>query len=97
MKYIIHINKIEDLKRIYNRTEDVYQIYCGTGIKNGKEMPLHNKIYCAFVIENGNIKVLSGWHIGTEDFDWKYGEDDYTWVLEKYHPGITEQIKEMIK
>lgn len=97
MKYVIHINKIEDLKRTYNRTEDVYQMYCGTSIKNGKEMPLHNEIYCAFVIENENIKVLSGWHIGTEDFDWGYGEDDYTWVLEKYHPGITEQIKEMIK
>ena len=97
MKYLIHINKIEDLKKKYNRTEDVYQIYCGTGIKNGKEMPLHNEIYCSFVIENGNIKVLSGWHIGTEDFEWEYGEDDYTWVLEKYHPGITEQIKEIIK
>lgn len=44
------------------------------------------------------IRVLSGWHIGTEDFEWDEDDkEDYTWVLEKYHPGISKQLLEMIE
>lgn len=86
MKYEINLNKVDD----------EYNMFCNTLIRdNGTKKLLHNEISCEFIIENGNIVVLSGWHIGTEDFDWD--ERGYDWVLEKYHPGITEQLLDEVK
>ena len=80
-----------------NKTDNAYYMDCNTAIVDGKRKLLHNEIGCSFVYENGEIKVLSGWHIGTEDFEWAEDEaSEYEWVLEYYHPGITEQIKERV-
>lgn len=80
-----------------NKTDNVYYMDCNTAIINGKRKLLHNEVGCSFLLEDGNIRVLSGWHIGTEDFEWTEDEGDFTWVLEKYHPGITEQLLTLVK
>ena len=78
-----------------NKTDNAYYMDCDTAIINGQRKILHNEIGCSFIMNNGNPVVLSGWHIGTEDFEWN--EEGYDWVLEKYHPGITEQLIELVK
>ena len=89
MKYLINLNK----------TDNAYYMDCNEAITDdGKRKLLHNEIGCSFIVENGEITVLSGWHIGTEDFDFNREKDgDVNWVLEKYHPGIMEQLKEVIQ
>ena len=84
-KYLINLYKVDN----------IYHMECNTGIdNNGNKRFLHNEISCEFIINGNDLKVLSGWHIGTEDFEWN--EEGYDWVLEEYHPGITEQIKTML-
>ena len=80
-----------------NKTDNAYYMDCNTAIINGKRKLLHNEVGCSFLLEDGNIRVLSGWHIGTEDFEWTEDEGDFTWVLEQYHPGITEQLLTLMK
>lgn len=73
----------------------VYYMECNEAVINGEKKLLHNEISCGFVIEDGKIVVLNGWHIGTDDFSWS--EKGYDWVLEEYHPGITEQIMKAVE
>lgn len=87
MKYLINLNK----------TENSFYMDCNEAIIDGERKLLHNEVGCSFEIEDGKIKVISGWHIGTEDFEWTEDEGDYTWVLEQYHPGITEQLLELVE
>ena len=78
-----------------NKTDNAYYMDCNEAIlEDGNRRLLHNEVGCSFIVDNGNIKVLSGWHIGTEDFDFDEGDD---WVLEHYHPGITEQLLEEVR
>ena len=73
------------------KTDNAYYMDCSEAIMDdGNRKLLHNEVGCSFVVVNGEIEVLSGWHIGTEDFEWH--EKGYEWVLERYHPGITEQL-----
>ena len=87
MEYLINLNK----------TDNAYYMDCNEAIIDGKRKLLHNEIGCGFVIEEGKIRVLHGWHIGTEDFEWTEDEGDYSWVLEQYHPGITDQLFKLVE
>lgn len=81
------------IQRVRNEP-DVWDILCNEGIdEKGNIKYLHNELWCKVNTETGVPHILDGWHIGTEDFDLDE-EDD--WVLEQYHPGITEQIIEEI-
>lgn len=86
VEYIINLNK----------TENAFYMDCSEAIIDGEKKLLHNEVGCSFVMENDEIRVLNGWHIGTEDFEWTEEEGDYTWVLEQYHPGITEQLIKLV-
>lgn len=80
MKYILNLNK----------TDNAYYCDCNEAIDdNGNKKLLHNEVGFSFLLINGKMRLLGGWHIGTEDFE--FGENEY-WVLEYYHPGITEQV-----
>ena len=80
MKYILKVNK----------TDNAYYCDCNEVIdENGNVRLLHNEIGFSFIIVDGKMKQLGGWHIGTEDFDFNEMED---WVIEHYHPGLTEQL-----
>ena len=87
--YIISMSEISSESGVY------YSICCNEAVVDGKKKILHNEIGCSLEYENNHIKVLSGWHIGTEDFSWEDEGND--WVLEKYHPGISRQIVDMIE
>ena len=78
-----------------NKTGNAYYCDCNEAIdSNGNKRLLHNEVGFSFLLVNGKMKLLGGWHIGTEDFE--FGEMEY-WVLEHYHPGITEQVINKIK
>ena len=68
-----------------------YSMMCQSAKIDGVEKYLHNEIACDFEIRDGRLHLISGWHIGTEDFEFSE-EDCCDWVLEMYHPGITEQL-----
>lgn len=97
----------DELEKLYNRNEDcryiisltkiddeTYSVCCNEAVVAGKTRFLHNELGCSVKYEGGVIKVLRGWHIGTEDFSFE--GDGYEWVLEKYHPGISYQLSEML-
>lgn len=77
---------------------DTYSLECNQRIlEDGSKKLLHNEISCLITVKGGEIGMLGGCHIGTEDFSWSDREGrDYAWVLEEYHPGITAQIREHI-
>lgn len=78
-----------------HKDDGTYYMECSEAVINGEKKLLHNEISCGFVIEDGKMVVLNGWHIGTDDFSWS--EKGYDWVLEEYHPGITEQIMKIVE
>ena len=90
MKYII------DLTALGNNT---YSVACNEAVKeDGTKKLLHNEISCAIEVKDGVIAMKGGYHIGTEDFEWSDKEGpEYAWVLEEYHPGITEQIIDLVE
>lgn len=76
---------------------DTYNFMCQSVLlPNGTEKYLHNEVDVTFRLENGEPYILSGCHIGTQDFDFDEGDpwDDY---VEHYHPGITEQVLNKIQ
>ena len=87
MEYVINLNK----------TDNAYYMDCNEAIVDGKRKLLHNEVGCSFLVEQGKIRVLRGWHIGTEDFEWSEDEGDYSWVLEQYHLGITDQLLKLVE
>lgn len=87
MEYVINLNK----------TDNAYYMDCNEAIVDGKRKLLHNEVGCSFLVEEGKIRVLGGWHIGTEDFEWTEDENNHTWVLEQYHPGIIEQLLKLVE
>ena len=89
VRYIISISEIP------HENEVLYGICCNEAVVDGKKKILHNEIGCCLDYSDYRFKVISGWHIGTEDFTWN--DDGYEWVLEKYHPGISAQIVEMLE
>lgn len=75
-----------------NRGRGKYGFMCQSAYKpDGTETYLHNETDVTFKLVNGKPHILSGFHIGTEDFDFDEGDpwDDY---VEYYHPGITDQV-----
>ena len=72
-----------------NKTDNAYYCDCNEAIINRERKLLHNEVGFSFIFIDGKFKQLGGWHIGTEDFEFGEMED---WVLEYYHPGITEQV-----
>lgn len=79
----------------YEREKDVFSLLCNSATdKWGEEILLHNELDITFKIVDGEIKLLDGWHIGTESFELNPGDEA---VIEQYHPGITEQIIAQVK
>lgn len=72
----------------------VYDLDCNECCCDGTRKLLHNEISARFKVKGNEMYILSGWHIGTEDYDLDEG-DDYT--IERYHPGLTEQVLEYLK
>lgn len=74
---------------------ETYQMLCqAIELPDGTKKLLHNELDMTFKIVDGSIEIVEGWHIGTEDFGLEKGDE---WVIEYYHPGITEQILEKVK
>ena len=82
---------------LQNKGSDVYEFMCQDAYRpDGTKKYLHNEVAVTFKLVNGEPYILSGWHIGTEDFGFDEGDswDDY---VEYYQPGITQQVLERIK
>jgi len=90
MRYIINLCKLCD---------EMYHMDCNMAmLDGGKKLMLHNEISCLIEVRDKKIAMKGGTHIGTEVFDWSDKEGDaYAWVLEEYHPGITEQIIDLVE
>ena len=76
---------------------DTYNFMCQSAYRpDGTKKFLHNEVDVEFRLVDGKPYILSGYHIGTQDFDFGEGDpwDDY---VEYYQPGITEQVLERIK
>lgn len=74
----------------YEKETNVFSLLCNSATNDwGEEIMLHNEIDIIFKIKDEKIYILEGWHVGTESYELEEG-DDYT--LERYHPGISEQI-----
>jgi len=90
------------MDRVYDFTltkvgEDLYSLDCNSlKMPDGSLKLLHNEVAVDFKVTEDGFQILSGWHIGTEDFDFEEGDswDDY---VEYYHPGITEQVRSEMK
>ena len=83
--------------RLHKTGSDTYNFMCQAMQKpDGTKKWLHNEVDVTFKLVNGEPYILSGYHIGTQDFDFDKGDpwDDY---VEYYQPGITEQVLERIK
>ena len=87
-KYVINLNK----------ADNSYYADCSTAIIDGEEKMLHNEVGFSFIKnDDGSLHVTDGWHIGTEDFDFSENEgDDCAYYVEYYHPGLLDQVKEMV-
>lgn len=88
--YVIHLDKFPD---------GTYNLFCNEVLRpDGTKKLLHNETDVTFQLRAGGawFYILSGWHIGTEDFELDEGDswDDY---VEYYHPGITRQVMDMIQ
>lgn len=82
---------------LYEDDPGVYNFSCNTILlPDGTEGLLHNEVVVTFKLVNGKPCILSGYHIGTEDFDFDEGDswEDY---VESYHPGITEQVMDKLQ
>lgn len=90
------LDYVFEVKRCaYEKEKNVFTILCNSATDRwGEEIMLHNEIDIIFKIKDGKIYILEGMHIGTESYELDEG-DDYT--LERYHPGITEQILDKMK
>ena len=87
VKYIVNLNQ----------TDNAFYADCSKAIIGGEEKLLHNEVGVSFIIDNNEIHVTSGWHIGTEDFEFSENDgDDCNAYVEYYHPGLLKQIKAMV-
>ena len=80
-----------------NQGSGKYDFMCQSAYRpDGTKKYLHNEVAVTFKLVNGEPYILSGYHIGTQDFDFDEGDpwDDY---VEYYQPGITAQVLERIK
>lgn len=74
---------------------ETYQMLCQTVLlPDGTKKLLHNELDMTFKIVDGSIEIVEGYHIGTESFGLRKGDE---WMIEYYHPGITDQILEKTK
>lgn len=88
-----------DTKYLFNlnQTDNAYYADCSEAEIRGEKKLLHNEVGFSFVLEDDEIHVIEGWHIGTEDFDFSEDEgDDCNYYVEHYHPGLLRQVKEFI-
>ena len=89
VKYVICLHGDED---------HGYFASCNEAIINGEKKLLHNEVDFDFKMEDGKMHIFGGSHIGTEDFDFSEEEgDDCEHYIEFYHPGLLDQVKEMIR
>lgn len=69
-----------------------YEVECQDWIDTeGNKHISHNEVWFSMIYQDGEIKVLNGWHIGAEDFDWSRDEDGNGYV-NYYHHGLLNQI-----
>lgn len=72
-----------------------YYAECNTAYdEEGRIRLLHNEVGFSFKKEENQIRLIEGWHIGTESFSLEPGDEDY---VEHYHPGLLNQINEQLK
>ncbi len=92
-KYIFTIHRAIDEKG--NIIPETYYTSCSEAYReDGTKRLLHNEISVTFLVVDGSIYVLDGWHIGTQDYDLDEGDDE---TIEYYHPGLSEQILERLR
>lgn len=83
---------------VQKRLNENFVAMCHSAIINGKLFTLHNEISFTFKINDGEIDVIGGWHVGTTDFTFSKEEgDNCEEYIEEYHPGLIEQLKNKLK
>lgn len=79
----------------------VYSVFCNSGYnEDGTEKLFHTEIGAniRYDYKTRSFKTLSGWLIGTSDFEWSAAEgSDYDYLWEHYNPGIRDQIVNLIE
>ncbi len=81
---------------ITKRYDDSYHLSCNSITNdNGKREDLRNKLICRVKISSGKVDVIFGYLMGEGGM--MLEDDDKNEELEKYYPGIIDQIKEEIE
>ncbi len=90
VQYDISIQEIPENKNFTGMVQEA--------MINGKKYLLHNEISFTFKIVDGKVDIISGWHMGTQDFTFSKEEgDNCEEYIEDYHPGLLKQLNTKLK
>ena len=89
-QYEIDVQKMSD--------DENFTATCKSAIINGKSYSLYNKITFTFKLIDSKVDIVCCRHTGTVNIDFfKEDGDDCNEIIEKFHPGLLNQLNIKLK